>query len=133
MKKAIILSRDVAIESIAERILSNPMEYNLHDYVYEYFENKDREFLQDQHNKMFEIEVTITYTWEEVKEQAIKFIIGRGIVSSHAIDVLLRYTEFHDVPTFVGFLNELLEDINLKICVLKNETKSDKYYIVNTD
>lgn len=131
MKKIIMLSRDVAIESIAERILSNPMEYNLHDYVYEYFENKDRDFLQDQHNKMFEIEVLITYTWEEIKKEAINIVINKNIVSKEVMDSLLKHSTFHHFSYLINFLNDLLQKEGLKIYSVNNEFNANDTYYIN--
>lgn len=130
MNKEKVMKRDDLIDEIAETILNNPMEYNLHDIVYGYLMSKDNRFLQEEYYSVMHKRAFIPYDLKEVKEEGIKIIVEAGIMKEQAVEALMKHGIFPYIVDFLDFLNELLEGVGLKIYSVEGIFNAkDRYYI----
>lgn len=130
MNKEKVMKRDDLIEEIAETILNNPMEYNLHDIVYGYLMSKDNRFLQEEYYSVMRKRAFIPYDWKEVKEEGIKIIVEAGIMKEQAVEALMKHGVFPYIVDLLDFLNELLEGVGLKIYSLEGILNAKDRYCV---
>ena len=130
MNKEKVMKRDDLIEEVAETILNNPMEYNLHDIVYGYLMSKDNRFLQEEYYSVMHKRAFIPYDWKEAKEEAVKIIVRTGIMKEQAVEALMKHGVFPYIVDLLDFLNELLEGVGLKIYSVEGILNAkDRYYI----
>lgn len=130
MNKEKVMKRDDLIDEVAETILNNPMEYNLHDIVYGYLMSKDNRFLQEEYYSVMRKRAFIPYDWKEVKEEGMKIIVRTGIMKEQAVEALMKHGVFPYTVDLLDFLNELLEGVGLKIYSVEGILNDkDRYYI----
>lgn len=130
MNKEKVMKRDDLIEEVAETILNNPMEYNLHDIVYDYLMSKDNRFLQEEYYSVMHKKAFIPYDWKEAKEEAMKIIVKTGIMKEQAVEALMKHGVFPYNVDLLDFLNELLEGVDLKIYSVEGILNAKDRYCV---